>query len=95
VAAARGADVVFFDGTFWSEHELAPLGVTRGAREMGHWPIGGEGGSLELLGALPAPRRLYIHVNNTNPIWWPRSPERAAVEAAGVEVARDGQEIQL
>jgi len=95
LAAAREADVLFFDGTFWSEHELRELGVTRSAREMGHWPISGEGGSLELLRSLPAPRRLYVHINNSNPIWWPHSPERAEVEAAGVEVARDGQEIQL
>jgi pyrroloquinoline quinone biosynthesis protein B len=62
---------------------------------MAHWPIGGAGGSLVRLAALRGPRRLYTHVNNTNPILVEDSPERRAVEAAGVEVACDGMELSL
>jgi pyrroloquinoline quinone biosynthesis protein B len=94
LAAAAEADLVFFDGTFQREDELMALGIERRAAEMGHWPIGGTDGSLAFLSSLPG-RRLFIHVNNTNPIWRPRSPERAALAEAGVELAQDGQEIEL
>jgi pyrroloquinoline quinone biosynthesis protein B len=90
------ADVVFFDGTFWSSDELITLGLgTRRAEDMSHWPIGGAGGSLEFLQRLPAKRKVLIHVNNTNPILREGSPERARLAAAGVEVAFDGMEIEL
>ncbi len=94
--AAASADAVFFDGTFWSSDELIALGAsTRRAEEMAHWPIGGAEGSLELLGGLSAARRVYIHINNTNPILREDSAERAQVHAAGVEVAFDGMELEL
>lgn len=97
------ADCVFFDGTFWSEDELAAAGVSgpggagaKRARDMAHWPAGGSEGGLAFLAGLPGKgRRLFIHVNNTNPILREDSPERAAVAAAGVEVARDGLEIEV
>lgn len=92
--AVFGTDVVFFDGTFWSDDELIALGTgDKKARDMAHWPIGGPGGSLELLKRLEANRRVLIHINNTNPVLREDSPERAAVRAAGVEVAYDGLEI--
>jgi pyrroloquinoline quinone biosynthesis protein B len=94
-AAARGADVLFFDGTFWSSDELIAAGLgTRRAEEMAHWPVGGDRGSLAFLAALPG-RKILIHVNNTNPILREGSDARRAVEAAGVEVAVDGMEIAL
>ena len=62
---------------------------------MGHIPISGPGGSLEFLRALPSVRRIYLHLNNTNPILRPTSAERAAVLAAGLEVSEDGQEFDL
>jgi pyrroloquinoline quinone biosynthesis protein B len=91
-----GADAVFFDGTFWSEDELvtAGLGSAR-ARDMAHVPIGGEAGSLARLSGLRAARRIYTHVNNTNPVLRSDSPERAAVERAGWEIAHDGLEVSL
>jgi pyrroloquinoline quinone biosynthesis protein B len=61
---------------------------------MGHVPVDGPGGTLALLGDLPA-RRVLLHINNTNPILLSDSPERRQVEAAGFEVAYDGMEIQL
>jgi len=92
----RGADLVCFDGTFWSDDEL---GRTRSgaptAREMGHVPLGGPTGSLETLSQLGIIRAVLVHVNNTNPILDPRSSERRAVDAAGVTVAEDGMEFEL
>jgi pyrroloquinoline quinone biosynthesis protein B len=90
------ADVVFFDGTFWTRDELVALGVTtRYAEDMAHWPLSGPRGSLAFLRGLPARRKLFIHINNTNPILREDSAERAAVRAAGVEVAEDGMELSL
>lgn len=94
--ALREADLVLFDGTLFADDELISLGVgMQRAAELAHWPLGGAGGSLAFLAELPARRKLLIHVNNTNPVLREGSPERAAVAAAGVEVARDGMEVTL
>lgn len=93
---ATGVTCLFFDGTFWSDTELSELEQSaRSAREMAHVPVGGAGGSLELLSNLPVERRYYTHVNNTNPILREGSPERRAVEARGWAVAEDGLELVL
>jgi pyrroloquinoline quinone biosynthesis protein B len=90
------ADVVFFDGTFWSSAEMSTTGVgTKRAEDMAHLPVGGPEGGLARLAALPAPRRVLIHINNTNPLLREDSPERAQADAAGVEVAFDGMELDL
>ncbi len=95
-ALAAEVDVLFIDGTFWSSDELVSLGIgKRRAEDMSHCPIGGAGGSLELLMRLPHVRRIYTHINNTNPILREDSPEHGAVRAAGVEIAHDGMELQL
>jgi pyrroloquinoline quinone biosynthesis protein B len=84
------------DGTCWYDDELIRLGVAgKTAREMGHLPIGGHGGSLEQLSPLPIERKIYIHINNTNPILLEDAPERRAVERHGMEVAVDGLELQM
>jgi pyrroloquinoline quinone biosynthesis protein B len=89
--ALEQADAILFDGTFWSDDELRHVKPgARTAREMGHVPI--EAGSLDLLRKLPAPLKSYFHINNTNPILDPTSPERAAVESAGIRVEEDGAE---
>jgi pyrroloquinoline quinone biosynthesis protein B len=62
---------------------------------MGHVPLSGPGGTLEVLARLERPRKALVHINNTNPILLEDSPERAAVLRAGVEVAYDGLEIEL
>jgi pyrroloquinoline quinone biosynthesis protein B len=90
------ADAVFLDGTFWSSDELPARGLGRArAEDMAHLPISGADGSLAVLGGLPARRRLYTHINNSNPILRAGAPERRTVEAAGVEVAFDGLELTL
>jgi pyrroloquinoline quinone biosynthesis protein B len=94
--ALDGASVVFFDGTFWREDELIALGLGTGrAKDMAHMPVGGEEGSLAALAGLSASRRVFTHINNTNPILDAESDERRAVEAAGWEVASDGLEVEL
>ncbi len=93
IQAVTEADLVFFDGTFWSSDELIAAGLgTRRAEDMAHWPVGGAGGSLSFLSGLRG-RRVLIHINNTNPILREGSAERRAVGAAGVEVAFDGMEL--
>ena len=89
------ADVVMLDGTLFTDDEMIRSGSgTKTGRRMGHLPIDGADGSLAALGHLPG-RRIYIHINNTNPILVDGSPERLQVEAAGVEIAEDGMEIEL
>jgi pyrroloquinoline quinone biosynthesis protein B len=92
--ASADSDVILFDGTFWSDDELAAvLAGARSARQMNHLPI--SDGSLDFLHQSPARRKIYTHINNTNPILMPGSPERAELDQAGIEVARDGLEIVL
>jgi pyrroloquinoline quinone biosynthesis protein B len=84
------------DGTCWHDDELIRLGIAgKTAREMGHLPISGPGGSLERLSRLPIERKIYIHINNTNPILLEDSPERRILERHGMEVAMDGLELQV
>jgi len=93
---ARAADLLLFDGTFWSDGELRALGVAApSAREMGHLPVGDPGGSLAELPRLGAKRTVLVHINNTNPILAANSPERRALEASRIEVAEDGMEFEL
>jgi pyrroloquinoline quinone biosynthesis protein B len=94
--ALDGVDVMFFDGTFWSSDELPALGLgTKRAEEMAHLPVGGAGGSLARLADVRAGRRVYIHINNTNPMLREDSAERRTVDAAGWEIAEDGMEVRL
>jgi pyrroloquinoline quinone biosynthesis protein B len=89
-------DYLLFDGTFWSDDEPSRIpGITRTARQMGHLPISGAGGSMERLSGLRHPRKIFIHINNTNPILDDLSPERRMANDSGWEVARDGMEITL
>jgi pyrroloquinoline quinone biosynthesis protein B len=92
--AVKTSDIVLFDGTFWTDDELLAVRPgARRAREMNHLSIAN--GSLDFLRQSPARRKLYIHINNTNPILMPGSRERAQVERAGIEIACDGLEIDL
>jgi pyrroloquinoline quinone biosynthesis protein B len=92
--AVQTSDLVMFDGTFWSDGELDRVRPgARSAREMNHLPI--NDGSFDVLRQSQARRKIYTHVNNTNPILMPDSPEHAELKQAGIEVARDGLEIVL
>ncbi len=92
--AIHASDVILFDGTFWSNDELSAVRAgARTAQEMHHLPI--RDGSLDLLRSLSASRKVYTHINNTNPILMPGSEERQQVEKAGVEIGFDGMEIVL
>ena len=94
--ALAEAELILFDGTFWTDEELILLGIAdRTARQMDHLPISGPGGSLEQLAALGQRRCVYTHINNTNPILLERSPERAEVERRGLEVGYDGMRFFL
>jgi pyrroloquinoline quinone biosynthesis protein B len=96
LAQFAASDLVLVDGTFWRDDELAALGISaRSARQMGHLPLSGPGGTLQALARLERPRKALVHINNTNPILLDDSPERAAVLRAGVEVAYDGLEVVL
>ncbi len=92
----RDRDMILFDGTFWSDDELIALGISPAtAHEIGHVPINGAGGSLVALRALAPSRRVYTHINNSNPILVEDSAERRAVEEAGILVGMDGMQFTL
>jgi pyrroloquinoline quinone biosynthesis protein B len=89
-------DLMLFDGTFWSDDELIQVeGCGSSAREMGHTPVSGANGSLEKLGGLRRPRKVFIHLNNTNPILDESSTAYRQVRQAGWEVAQDGDRFEL
>lgn len=91
----EGADLAFFDGTVFEDDEMIQAGVgQKTGRRMGHMPISGDGGSLSALSSLSIGRKVFVHINNTNPIWR-AGPERAAVEAEGFEIGHDGMEVTL
>jgi pyrroloquinoline quinone biosynthesis protein B len=90
------SDLVLVDGTFWTDDELPRLGYTqRGAHDMGHLPLSGTDGTIEALRSLTRPRKVLVHINNTNPILLEDSAERAEVLRAGIEVGYDGMEVAL
>jgi pyrroloquinoline quinone biosynthesis protein B len=77
------------------DDEMARLGVgQKTGRRMGHMPMSGAGGSIDALRGLAIGRTIFVHINNTNPVWLD-GPERRAVEAAGYEIAHDGMEVLL
>ncbi len=89
------ADVVLFDGTLFTDDEMIRMQTgQKTGRRMGHMPIDGDGGSLHALAGLSA-RRIFVHINNTNPVLIDGSAERRKVENAGWQVAEDGMEIVL
>lgn len=91
-----GAALLFFDGTLWRDDEMITTGVgaKTGAR-MGHISMSGPEGSIAALAPLTLGRRVYVHMNNTNPVLRPDGPERAEAEAQGWTIGQDGMEITL
>jgi pyrroloquinoline quinone biosynthesis protein B len=95
-AVIERADALFFDGTLFRDDEMVTSGLgTKTGLRMGHMPISGRGGSLEVLSAFRVKHKIYVHMNNTNPVWRKDSEERAEVERAGVQIGFDGLELEL
>jgi len=91
LARLARADLLLFDGTFWTDDEMIRLGLSeRTARQMDHLPVGGPDGSLVRLAKLPCRHRVYTHINNSNPMLIEDSAERQAVVRAGLVVGDDG-----
>ena len=92
----RGARLVLFDGTLYTDEEMIAQGLSdKTGRRMGHISMSGAQGSMAAFAALGVERRIYVHINNSNPVLREDSPERAEVERAGWEIAFDGMEIRL
>ena len=91
----QGASLVLFDGTLYSDGEMIAQGLSsKTGRRMGHIGMSGPEGSLAAFAGLGVKRRIFVHLNNSNPVLREDSPERAQVENAGWEVAFDGMEIR-
>jgi len=90
------SDLLLFDGTFWSDDELIQVqGSGSTARQMGHIPVSGAEGSLRKLAGLRRPRKVFVHINNTNPMLDESGPQYREVRAAGWEIAADGWSLEL
>jgi pyrroloquinoline quinone biosynthesis protein B len=95
-ARIRGASTVFFDGTLYRDDEMIDQGLLdKTGPRMGHISMSGPAGSIAAFRPLGVGRKVFVHINNSNPVLDERSSERAAVEAAGWEVGYDGMEIRL
>jgi pyrroloquinoline quinone biosynthesis protein B len=92
----RNADCILVDGTVWTDDEMSKEGISdKRASEMGHLDQSSDGGIMSILNAMEKPRKILIHINNTNPILNEDSPQRATLNAAGIELAYDGMDIKL
>ncbi len=91
----RSCDVILVDGTFWSDAELnrthsgTPL-----ARSIGHIPMSGDDGTIALLADITSPQKIFIHLNNTNPVLDPRTPEYKSLHDAGWQIGHDGWQLK-
>ena len=95
-ARLEAAPLLFFDGTLYTNDEMIAQGLLNKTGErIGHMNMSGKDGSLEQFAPLDVGRKIYIHINNSNPALRENSRERAAVEAAGWEVSYDGMEIRV
>jgi pyrroloquinoline quinone biosynthesis protein B len=91
-----GSALVFFDGTLWRDDEMIRLGVgNKTGRRMGHMSMSGDDGTIAAFRDLGVGRRIFIHINNSNPVLLEDSPERRLAQAAGWEIAYDGMEVRL
>jgi len=95
-ARLAGAAVVFFDGTVWRDDELIAAGLgNKTGQGMGHIAMSGASGVIESLAGLDIDRKIFLHINNSNPALLPASPERKMAERAGWQIPADGTEITL
>ncbi|MEQ8428263.1 MAG: pyrroloquinoline quinone biosynthesis protein PqqB [Gammaproteobacteria bacterium] len=92
----KNADVVLVDGTVWTNDEMSRHGISdKLASEMGHLDQSSQGGIKDILSSLEKPRKILIHINNTNPILDEDSPERKQLDELGIEVSYDGMDIHI
>ena len=92
----RNSDCILVDGTVWTDDEMANEGIShKRASEMGHLDQSSDGGIMSILNAMEKPRKILIHINNTNPILNEDSPQRQTLNKAGIELAYDGMDIEL
>lgn len=95
-ARLRGAPLVFFDGTVWRDDELVAAGLgQKTGQSMGHIAMSGDCGAIESLAGLDIGRKVFLHINNSNPAWLKGSDERKTLERAGWQIPADGTEITL
>lgn len=92
----EGARLVFFDGTLWDDEEMLKAGLgKKSGRRMGHMSMAGRSGSIAAFSGIAVERKIFVHINNTNPVLLSDSAERAEAERAGWEIAYDGMEVEL
>jgi pyrroloquinoline quinone biosynthesis protein B len=95
-ARLAGAPLIFFDGTVWRDDEMILAGLgTKTGQSMGHIAMSGDGGAIEALAGLDIGRKVFLHINNSNPALLHASPERKTAERAGWQLPADGTEITL
>jgi len=95
-ARIEGADIVMFDGTLWQDDEMVRAGLSqKTGQRMGHMSMSGADGSITAFERLDVGRKIFVHMNNTNPVLRPDSSEKAQAEQAGWIVAQDGMEIEI
>ena len=95
-ARLKGAPLLFFDGTLFTNDEMIAQGLlNKTGDRMGHMNMSGSTGSIEQIAPLGIGRKIFIHINNSNPALRENSPERAAIERAGWEVSYDGMEVRV
>lgn len=91
----NGAQAVMFDGTLWTDDEMVQQGLgQKTGKRMGHMSMSGADGSIAAFAELGVGRKIFVHINNTNPVWT-NGPEREKAEEAGWEIAYDGMELTL
>lgn len=92
----QGADMLFFDGTLWQDDEMLRAGLSKKTgKRMGHMSMSGDDGSITAFADLDIGKKVYVHMNNTNPVLRPASAEKSEAEAAGWIIGQDGMEISL
>jgi pyrroloquinoline quinone biosynthesis protein B len=92
----KGAQLVLFDGTLWRDDEMIRAGIgPKTGQRMGHMSAEGPAGAIRAFSALGVAHKIFVHINNSNPVLLEDSPERAAALAAGWDIAHDGMEITL
>ncbi|WP_341486011.1 pyrroloquinoline quinone biosynthesis protein PqqB [Thioclava sp. GXIMD4215] len=91
-----GADLVMFDGTLWTDNEMIAAGLSqKTGQRMGHISISGPQGSMAQLARLNIAKKIFVHMNNSNPVLDPASPQTAIAQAQGWIIGRDGMEVSL